>query len=87
MTTNTQDNTQVTLTDVKNVGLGAVINTLNAVGNTARFLDHSTGILADKAENYREQIKVQDAIAHNKLMTQYVEEAQAAGLDVSHITW
>ena len=79
-----QDLTQVqqtiTLTDVKNVGLGTVISTLNAINNTARVLEHTTGILADKAERYREQVSIQDAITHNQLMSDYRKQAQELGL-------
>ena len=73
----------VSMTDVKNVGLGTVISTLNAVNNTARLLEHTTGILADKAERYREQVSIADAITHNQLMAEYQRQAQLLGLDLS----
>ena len=73
----------VSMTDVKNVGLGTVISTLNAVNNTARLLEHTTGILADKAERYREQVSIADAITHNQLMAEYHNKAKELGLDLS----
>ena len=74
---------QVSFSNVKDVGLGTVISALNAVNNTARLVEHTTGILADKAERYREQISIADAITHNQLMAEYNQQAQALGIDLS----
>lgn len=71
----------VTFSDVKNTTLGTVISALNAVNNTARVVEHTTGILADKAERYREQVTIADAITHNQLMADYNKQAQELGLD------
>lgn len=73
---------QVTFANVKDVGLGTVISALNAVNNTARLVEHTTGILADKAERYREQISISDAITHNQLMAQYKAEAAQYGIEI-----
>lgn len=85
MTQNTQpkediQTQKVTLTNVKDVALGTVISTLNSVNNTARLVEHTTGILADKAERYREQVNIQDAIIHDQLMATYLK--QAADLNI-----
>ena len=74
---------QVSFSNVKDVGLGTVISALNAVNNTARLVEHTTGILADKAERYREQISIADAITHNQLMAEYNQQAIALGIDLS----
>lgn len=74
---------QVTFSNVKDVGLGTVISALNAVNNTARLVEHTTGILADKAERYREQISIADAITHNQLMAEYASQARELGIDIS----
>lgn len=74
---------QVTFSNVKDVGLGTVISALNAVNNTARLVEHTTGILADKAERYREQISIADAITHNQLMAEYAAQAKELGIDIS----
>ena len=74
---------EISFKDVKNVGLGTVVSALNAVNNTARLVEHTTGILADKAERYREQISISDAITHNQLMAEYQRQAQLLGLDLS----
>lgn len=71
----------VTFSDVKNTTLGTVISALNAVNNTARVVEHTTGILADKAERYREQVTIADAITHNQLMADYNKQAQELGLN------
>lgn len=82
MTTNTTTTTNtVTVSDVKNTTLGTVISALNAVNNTARLVEHTTGILADKAERYREQVSIADAITHNKLMAEYQNQAKELGLE------
>ena len=73
---------EISFKDVKNVGLGTVVSALNAVNNTARLVEHTTGILADKAERYREQISISDAITHNQLMAQYKKEAADYGIDI-----
>lgn len=84
-----QDNQQatqltqtITFTDAKNVALGTVISTLNAVNNTARIVEHTTGILADKAERYRAQVAIADAITHNDIMALYEKQAKDLGLDI-----
>ena len=71
----------VTFSDVKNTSLGTVISVLNGVNNSARLLEHTTGILADKAERYREQVTIADAITHNQLMADYNKQAKELGLD------
>lgn len=71
----------VTVSDVKNTALGTLISTLNGVNNTARLVEHTTGILADKAERYREQVTIADAITHNQLMADYNKQAKELGLD------
>ena len=81
MTTNTTTTNTVTVSDVKNTTLGTVISALNAVNNTARLVEHTTGILADKAERYREQVSIADAIVHNKLMAEYQNQARELGLE------
>ena len=81
MTTNTTTTNTVTVSDVKNTTLGTVISALNAVNNTARLVEHTTGILADKAERYREQVSIADAITHNKLMAEYQNQARELGID------
>ena len=68
---------------ISEVGSAALISTIMVVGNTARALEHTTGILADKAENYRKQIAISDAIEHNALMLQYTKQAKEAGLDLA----
>lgn len=70
----------VTFNDVKNTTLGTAISALNAINNTARIAEHTTGILADKAERYREQVTIADAITHNKLMAKYNKQAEEYGL-------
>lgn len=72
---------QVAFSDLKNVTLGTAISSLNAVNNAARLIEHTTGILADKAERYREQVTIADAITHNQLMADYNKQAQELGLD------
>ena len=72
---------QVAFSDLKNVTLGTAISSLNAVNNAARLIEHTTGILADKAERYREQVTIADAITHNQLMADYNNQAQELGLD------
>ena len=72
---------QVAFSDLKNVTLGTAISALNAVNNTARLVEHTTGILADKAERYREQVTIADAITHNQLMAEYNKQAQELGLN------
>lgn len=57
------------------------VHSLRAVGNVARALEHSTGVLADKAERYREQVSISDAIEHNQLMSELRTQAQELGLD------
>ena len=72
---------QVAFSDLKNVTLGTAISSLNAVNNAARLVEHTTGILADKAERYREQVTIADAITHNQLMADYQKQAQELGLN------
>ena len=72
---------QVAFSDLKNVTLGTAISSLNAVNNAARLVEHTTGILADKAERYREQVTIADAITHNQLMADYNKQAQELGLN------
>lgn len=72
---------QVAFSDLKNVTLGTAISSLNAVNNAARLVEHTTGILADKAERYREQVTIADAITHNQLMSDYQKQAQELGLN------
>lgn len=79
MTTNTT--TTITAADLKNTTFGTVISALNAVNNTAKLVEHTTGILADKAERYREQITIADAITHNKLMADYQRQAAELGIE------
>ncbi len=74
--------TQVTFANVKDVGLGTVISALNAVNNTARLVEHTTGILADKAERYREQVHIRDTITHNKLMKKLHDQAEEYGIQL-----
>lgn len=57
------------------------VHSLRAVGNVARALEHSTGVLADKAERYREQVSIADAIEHNQLMAELQQQAHELGLD------
>lgn len=71
---------QVAFGDLKNVTLGTAISALNAVNNTARLVEHTTGILADKAERYREQVSIADAITHNNLMAAYNQQAAELGI-------
>lgn len=71
---------QVAFSDLKNVTLGTAISTLNAVNNAARLVEHTTGILADKAERYREQVTIADAITHNQLMADYNNQARTLGI-------
>lgn len=73
--------TTVNFSDVKNATLGFVISGLNAANNTARLAEHTTGILADKAERYREQVTIADAITHNQLMADYQKQAKELGLE------
>lgn len=81
--TNQDQVTEVRFSDVKNAGLGSLVSGLNMVHNTFRAGEHVTGILADKAENYRKQIAISDAIEHNDLMLKYTEQAKKAGLDLN----
>ena len=81
--TNQDQVVEVRFTDVKNAGLGSLVSGLNMVHNTFRAGEHVTGILADKAENYRKQIAISDAIEHNDLMFKYTEQAKKAGLDLN----
>lgn len=60
--------------------LGATSSVIAAVHNTALVAEHTTGTLADKAENWRESSKIADAIEHNKLMADYKAQAQELGL-------
>ena len=62
--------------------LNTGISTLNAINNTARVLEHTTGALADKAERFRAQIHIQDSIKHNTLMAQYQQQAADLGLNI-----
>lgn len=75
----------IRMVDVKNAGLGALVHTLYGVSNTARAFEHTTGVLADKAENYRKQVAIADAIEHNELMAKYVKQANDAGIDISNL--
>ena len=61
--------------------LGATSSIIAAVDNTAKIAEHTTGTLADKAENWRESSRVIDAINHNQLMHTYSEQAKALGLE------
>lgn len=78
---NTTTTNTITVSDVKNTTLGTIISGLNAINNTARVVEHTTGILADKAERYREQVSIADAITHNQLMAEYQKQAKELGLD------
>ena len=72
---------EVRFSDVKNAGLGSLVSGLNMVHNTFRAGEHVTGILADKAERYREQVTIADAITHNQLMADYNKQAEELGLN------
>jgi hypothetical protein len=77
-TTTVQRNKKVSLLgEASAVG----VHSLRAVGNVARALEHSTGVLADKAERYREQVSIADAIEHNQLMAELNQQAKELGLD------
>lgn len=73
-TTNNNPRQEMTFKDMKNSGIATVTNVL-------RIAEHTTGILADKAENYRNQIAIADAIEHNALMLELQEQAKNAGLN------
>lgn len=62
--------------------LGATSSVIAAVDNTAKIAEHTTGTLADKAENWRESSRVIDAINHNELMAQYNAQAKELGINV-----
>lgn len=85
MTNQTQETNEIKFSDVKRAGFATAVSVLNTVHNTARAMEHTTGILADKAENYRSQIAISDAIEHNALMLEFTKQAEEAGIDITNI--
>ena len=61
--------------------LGATSSIIAAVDNTAKIAEHTTGTLADKAQNWRETSAIADAITHNQLLAELRAQAEELGIE------
>lgn len=60
----------------------AGVSAIRMVNNVFRLGEHTTGILADKAERFREQVHIQDTITHNQLIAELNQQAKDLGITI-----